>query len=331
MRTFTKQCKKLQQKYHALILLPLFSIFFKIENFLKPHPKKQTSYLIFKATGGISHMLCGLAHCIEYAKKLGYFIIIDCKSATSFATEFKNLFYLENVAYSEDYASLSTEAQKVLPNNFSQHPARYITHNTTCKVDSEPPVFIKINEIQIKKQPVQFYAGLGRSISSHVLILLHHLKIQDSVKKELLKCQIKQTYIGVHFRNTDMKHDLAVILKELKNYLLKKKNLKLVYIATDDNQSIAKFKNFLAEFNQKTKRKIQCLYQKIIPSPKIGNTHELKEKNLLNDHGLTKINFHIQVLQDIFLLHHATFFIPSPQSRLSKFVIATRKRGQWFI
>ena len=70
-----------------------------------------------------------------------------------------------------------------------------------------------------------------------------------------------------------------------------------------------------------------CLYQKIIPSPKIGNTHELKEKNLLNDHGLTKINFHIQVLQDIFLLHQ----IPSPQSRLSKFVIATRKRGQWFI
>ena len=166
--------------------------------------------MIFKATGGISHMLCGLAHCIEYAKKLGYFIIIDCKSATSFATEFKNLFYLENVAYSEDYASLSTEAQKVLPNNFSQHPARYITHNTTCKVDSEPPVFIKINEIQIKKQPVQFYAGLGRSISSHVLILLHHLKIQDSVKKELLKCQIKQTYIGVHFRNTDMKHDFAI-------------------------------------------------------------------------------------------------------------------------
>ena len=49
---------------------------------------------------------------------------------------------------------------------------------------------------------------------------------------------------------------------------------------------------------------------KNIPSPKIGNTHELKEKNLLNDHGLTKINFHIQVLQDIFLLHHATFFIP---------------------
>ena len=114
--------------------------------------------MIFKATGGISHMLCGLAHCIEYAKKLGYFIIIDCKSATSFATEFKNLFYLENVAYSEDYTSLSTEAQN------------------TCKVDSEPPVFIKINEIQIKKQPVQFYAGLGRSISSQFYFFYSFIK-----------------------------------------------------------------------------------------------------------------------------------------------------------
>ena len=95
MRTFTKQCKKLQQKYHALILLPLFSIFFKIENFLKPHPKKQTSYLIFKATGGISHMLCGLAHCIEYAKKLGYFIIIDCKSAILLLQNLKIFFILK--------------------------------------------------------------------------------------------------------------------------------------------------------------------------------------------------------------------------------------------
>ena len=116
--------QKAATKVSCSYFVASFFYFFQNRKFFKTSPKKQTSYLIFKATGGISHMLCGLAHCIEYAKKLGYFIIIDCKSATSFATEFKNLFYLENVAYSEDYTSLSTEAQKVLPNNFSQHPAR---------------------------------------------------------------------------------------------------------------------------------------------------------------------------------------------------------------
>ena len=89
MRTFTKQCNKLKIKFQELILIPLFSIFFKIEGCFKK--SIQTRYLILKTTGGMTHFLRGLAHCIELSKKFGYFIIIDSKSATSFATEFKNL------------------------------------------------------------------------------------------------------------------------------------------------------------------------------------------------------------------------------------------------
>ena len=330
MRTFTKQCNKLKIKFQELILIPLFSIFFKIEGCFKK--SIQTRYLILKTTGGMTHFLRGLAHCIELSKKFGYFIIIDSKSATSFATEFKNLFYLIDIPYSEDYSLLSPELQKLIPANFSKKPALYIS-STHCRVKSDPEFFIKISQIQIKniKKLVQFYAGSGYSIRTHTNTLFHYLRIQDSIKNKILKKAIQEPYVGLHFRNTDMKHDINPILKKIQVCLLKQKKINLLYIATDDISSIKKFKKFIVDFNQKTSRQIQCLYQKNIPTASISSTHYIPANDLKKKFGLDKVDFHIQVLQDIFLLYNASFFIPSSKSGLSIFVKNMRKKKKCFV
>ncbi len=330
MQYFIRKYEKIQQRFYFFIYLPLYVIYFRIERIFKKSKQKKTKYLIFKATGGLTHFLRGLAHCIEYSKNTDHFLIIDCKASASFATEFKNIFYLIDSPYSEDYSCLSAEAKKLLPFNFSQKPAVYI-NDKTCKVASDPAVFIKINKIQTKKQLTQIYAGSGYSIKRHNRILLRHLRVQDSIKKTILKQQIKKPYIGVHFRNTDMKHDIAKILKKIQAYLLKQEKIELVYIATDDGNSIKKFKQFIIEFNQKTKRKVQCLYQKNIPNPEIGNIHYIPADKLKQKFGLNKIDFHTQVLQDIFLLYRCTFFIPSLKSGLSILVRIMRKKKQCFI
>ena len=67
MKKFIRQYRKLNLKFQELILIPLFSIFLKIKRGFKK--STQTRHLILKATGGITHFLRGLAHCIELSKK----------------------------------------------------------------------------------------------------------------------------------------------------------------------------------------------------------------------------------------------------------------------
>jgi hypothetical protein len=131
--------------------------------------------------------------------------------------------------------------------------------------------------------------------------------------KEFLKishADINQPYIGVHFRNTDMKHNLRLIILKLKLYSRVKK-IKTVYWATDDPNSLKQVKVLLPDLNIINLANIDKLESK-----SFLNIHNLSDFDL-EDAGLTKFEQIRNVFLDIYILARSHYFISSNKSGFS--------------
>ena len=294
-------------------------------------------YVVYKATGGITHMLRGLAECIDYAESNHYFLIIDCKLAPEFGVKFEDIFYLKNIYYSEDYNILSRKIIETLPSRFLLAHAGYVEPpipSIHYRVMSDPIFTAELNgfsEIN-NNGKIECYAGNGNKLFNHYLqIMLKHLRVQKGIMQKILENKIRKPYVGVHFRNNEKKNSIDPIYQEVIKILTENEYLNLIYLATDDKYSIEKFKEFLMQFNQQTKREISLKHQTGMPYNSGGVLCAIPEKVLMEKWGMSKLDFQIKVLEDMYLLYHSTFFIPSPKSGYSGLVNVMRKAGDCFI
>lgn len=62
-------------------------------------------YIIYKASGGLVHMLKGLNFCIQNAKKTNRKLIIDCANHSAFMMDFGRIFFIDDTSlnYSDKY------------------------------------------------------------------------------------------------------------------------------------------------------------------------------------------------------------------------------------
>ena len=149
------------------------------------------------------------------------------------------------------------------------------------------------------RQPIKIYAGPG---TNDYLSIIKFIKVKPEIINLIKENPVIENYIGVHFRNTDIKNDISNIINSIKN-----QNYNNIYLSTDDATAFDKLK--LALPNHK-------IYQYTKPVNANGEPIHYAEKN--------KYNLILNLLIDMYFLYNANDFIPSLKSTVSKLILKMR-------
>ncbi len=259
--------------------------------------------VIYKGTGGLIHMLCGLVYCIKWCKRNGYFLMIDVLGHPCFnhnLSDFFNIIGFKN--HSEDY--------NMIDNNRKFHNIyiKDIKHKSVEVKQPNGTHHYMLERYNIRKgleeyQPedyMRIYAGPG---GLGLLKILDFIKVNKNIVEMIQALNtMNQPYIGVHFRNTDRKNDIKKFIDSIKKY--KNKN---IYLATDDAKAYNIIIDALPNYN---------IVQYTKPFDANGLPIHYNEPN--------KYNLIFNILVDIYYLYKCEHFIPSNESLVSKFVITMR-------
>lgn len=254
-------------------------------------------FLIYKGSGGLTHMLKGLTKALVYAKLQNRFLIIDCKQHKGFKNNFSDFFIIDNpnIKWGEDYNVIPEDlkfynipARKIKEKNYNFINNKYYVNGVCVSIIDNSDRLVTIFCNSFNKVPYS------------------KIKVNSKIKEEILKNEpINEKYIAVHYRNTDIKNNIYDILRKILYF----RNIKTVYLATDDCNSYNIIKNKLPNDYK--------IIQKTIPENFKGkNIHyqtEDKRKLIMN------------CLIDIYYCINSTIFIPCMNSGLSKWIIHMMK------
>jgi hypothetical protein len=131
----------------------------------------------------------------------------------------------------------------------------------------------------------------------------YNIKINENVLNKLLQEElIKEPYISIHFRNTDLKNDINLFIKKIyKIYDTAK--IKIIYISSDYNQTYDIISKEFPEF---------VVIRKTVPDINIQNLHYSKKN---------KYDEIYECIRDIYYISKSNYFIPSYNSGLSRLMI----------
>ena len=95
-----------------------------------------SKYIIYKASGGLVHMLKGIHFCIQKAKKMNRNLIIDCANHSAFMMDFSRIFFIDDASlnYSDAYDNECPVGDEI-----KKAPAKYINSQ----------YFIRFSQIKI--------------------------------------------------------------------------------------------------------------------------------------------------------------------------------------
>lgn len=268
---------------------------------LKHVPKpiqKFNNFLVYKASGGLTHMCSTLSSAIYCAKKYNRYLIIDTKAHSAFGNVFSNFFTIndKSLKYSCDY--------KVIPDKYKFHNISIGELENISSSLNNGKYFLKNTNININKtsnllSPIDVISPSSTSYMN----INNNIKVIRQVKDKLKEKRLNKKYISVHFRNTDIKNNINDLITKLK-IAIKKYGIKTVYLATDDYSAYDKLEKQLPNIE-------------IIQYTKPGN---FGGKNI---HYSTQ-NKYEQVyncLLDIYIILNSNVFIPCVSSGLSKWII----------
>ena len=249
-------------------------------------------YIIYKASGGLVHMLKGLNFCIQNAKKTNRKLIIDCANHSAFMMDFSRIFLINDASlnYSDKYdeCPVGDEIRRV--------PAKYINRQ----------YFIGGRNISIvdwdTNNDVIIYAG---TIGSYQI---KNIKVVKKIKDDLdNEKKIEGKYIAGHFRNTDMKHDINEFIDKIRE-TINKTGIKTFYLATDDSTARGQIATELPQDI--------TIIQNTVPPANIGNLHYGSKD---------KYKQVYECLRDFYFILRAEEFIPSRKSGMSRLAMEMRK------
>lgn len=264
-----------------------------------------SKYIINQGSGGLVHMLGGIAYCCEYvSKKKSYKLIIDVKNHIGFGNFFSKYFTTRIINFSEDYNDLYKDNYK----SFYRIPLKEFENKNVLYdkgyiFTSEKGISVNLNKQLDKYSPTEkilFYVGTGGNNKS---LILKHIKCNDEIINKLKNYKIDNKYIGVHFRNTDRSNNINHFINNIRKHNKEYK----VYIATDDYKAINIFKKELKE------------YEIIMFSiPYDANGENIHYNNPNKDEVI------MNMLIDMYVLLNSTIFIPSENSLVSRLIIYMR-------
>jgi hypothetical protein len=261
-------------------------------------------YCIYKGTGGLIHMLCGLVHCIIWSIKNNHKLIIDVKSHKCFNHYLSDFFELRNtdrLQYSEDYSTIEPNVKfnRLTMNTIRDYPNievdRGLNNNTHVYLLNNIRLRVNLDGYPVNQQ-VKMYAGPG---CNNYPGLIRFIKVNDTIMNKIKEYEEINNYIGVHFRNTDIKNDIDKLITEIKKH----PKYTNIYLATDDYKAYELLKIALPNHN---------IYQYTKPINANGKPIHYNNNN--------KYILILNTLIDIYFLNKSNVFIPSLQSSISRLI-----------
>jgi len=267
-------------------------------------------YVVYKGTGGLIHMLCGLVYCIVWCKNNGGKLIIDVKGHKCFQHNISDFFIINNFKnYSENYSNIDMNLK------WKRTSLQQIIDTGHVEVDrglGNFTHFYRINNIDIRHsldlynydEKLRVYAGPGSFSKQHIV---HFLKVKPEIVNMIKELKlIDGDYCGVHFRNTDRKNNIELFIKKIKNYPSKK-----IYLATDDGTAYDTMVNALPN---------HIIVHYTNPINMNGKPIHYMESN--------KYNLIISLLVDMYYLTKSKDFVESPSSLVSRLVKHMREKNK---
>ena len=143
-----------------------------------------------------------------------------------------------------------------------------------------------------------------------VIYAKYHARIDPNImvnpyicNKLNLEEKINEKYLSIHYRNTDMKHDINKFLIKART-VLNMTNIKILYLASDDNSAFSIFKSNFPD--------IKIIRKTIPDNSKKGSLHYISED---------KDKQMYECLRDVYYILHSYIFIPSYKSSMSRGII----------
>lgn len=249
-------------------------------------------YIIYKASGGLVHMLKGINFCIQKAKETNRKLIIDCANHSAFMMDFTRIFFIDDASlnYSDKYDECP------VCDEIKNTPAKYIKGQYF------------IGEINISTVDWDTHDDVIIYGGAHGNLQMKNIKVVQQIKNELEKeKKIEGKYIAGHFRNTDMKHDINEFINKIKE-TINKTEIKTFYLATDDSTARDLIASELPEDI--------TIIQNTVPPANIGNLHYGSKD---------KYKQVYECLRDFYFILQSDEFIPSHKSGMSRLAVEMRK------
>lgn len=254
-------------------------------------------FLIYKVSGGLNHMLIQINNAVELSKMSNRKLIIDCESG-AFNSNFNDYFEITDFEHLTSYENLKDVKTEIIESTVRYDNKKYLIGDTTVNLYRK--------EIIHSSEKFLLFTYLNDRIHFNNW----HIKIKKDILEKVKNKEIKGDYIGVHFRNTDMKHDLKEIIQKVKQI----NHINRIYLSTDDFSSIHEFEQTLQTYE---------IIRNTTPFDNSGKNIHYGNPN--------KNEVIMNTLIDMYCLMNSTEFIPSKKSSLSKRVQQLRKINNFFI
>lgn len=261
---------------------------------LKELRNEEMNYLVYKISGGLNHMLGQINNAIYASKITNRFLIIDCNEL-AFNNDFNKYFNVPDFNYATNYDALYKDNS--LDKNLFEP---YINAKRIRGADgwtyllNGKKLCINFKDIVQSTEKIIYCTAIHR-IGTQVDWFI---KVNKDIVDIISANKINEIYIGVHYRNTDMKHNLEDFVPQI---LKLSKVCQTIYLGTDDHTAFSKLNNLL---NNKFK-----IIQYTKPIDAKG--HNIHYGNPNKDEVI------INALIDMYHLMHSTYFLPSTKSSFS--------------
>ena len=290
-------------------------------------------FCVWMITGGTTHAFCCLSACIKYAIKSKRSILPFSETHPNYGTSFYNFYDINQQSRlsryfvaKEDYTFIRD--RYTAP--FNEMPSRLMdTYIDGPLPDSKGDQRYFLNGLYSVEDNERYLDYPQRSDEEKGYIVTwgrhnHYWKRQLKVVLEVLNpsLQLKQeiqknleflrtssnleSYIGVHFRNTDYKSDLPSTIDKAID-VAKRCDVKSILWATDDSTSYEYAEHMLTKQGLKMIKSKNLIDTRIIGSL---NVHSIKDEELKNL-GTSKLEQMAIFFSEVLMLSRSKVFIRS--------------------
>lgn len=264
-------------------------------------------FIIYKIGGsGFFHNLSGLSVAIDVAKQLNRTLIIEQYIHGVKRINFEKFIEIHEPELKYGY-SYDVLPKDVMWKGCDLEEIKNIVG--TC--GSDIPHVPNINRFH------DYYKGIDLSVidkselNNEVIILCIYtpgfnanIKISEEIMNRLEKEEkIEKPFMSLHYRNSDMKHDIEPFLDKI-SYITKNYKFETLYLASDDLSSHDKIKERFPSLE---------IVRKSLPP------EEMKEE--WSEYAEDKDKQLYEFLRDVYFILNSVLFIPSPKSSVSRGII----------
>lgn len=266
---------------------------------------EDVNYIVFKTSGGLNHMLNQINNAIHLSVLLKRKLIVDCWGG-AFQNDFNKYFNIPAIDNTTSYDCLYQD-ELVSPEMFEQYIDVSAKWTKKGYMLADKVVTYKMDDVLLVKDKVIFIATIN-GIKGNIP---WYIRVNREIVDKFSDDKINEEYIGIHYRNTEMKTDLNEIVRELHKY---DDDCNTIYLGTDDYTALSRLSEYL--------KNNMIVIQKTYPPDRNG--HSIHWNNP-DKEGLI-----MNALIDMYHLVRAKYFIPSIRSSFSRRIIALRKKDDFF-